>query len=93
MAKKLFGRGNPGKPKGAVHKTTKKAKEMVVELVEGNLPKAMEMLNRIEDPKDYLDTLAKFIGYVIPKKTDVTSDDQPLSPVIKVGYGKPNDRD
>jgi hypothetical protein len=77
---KPFKKGNPGKKKGTVHKTTKQAKEMVIELVDYGLEKAKRKLDEIEDPKDYLDTLAKFIGYVMPKKTatDLTTDGQPI---------------
>lgn len=77
---KPFQKGNAGKPKGAQHKTTKAAKELVVELVDYGLEKAKRKLDEIEDPKDYLDTLSKFIGYVMPKKTstDLTTDGQPI---------------
>ena len=70
-----FTKGNKGKPKGAQNKTTKRAKELVVELVEFGLPEAKEKLKAIKDPKDYLDALAKFISYVVPKQSeDVTKD-------------------
>lgn len=78
--KTQFKKGNPGKPKGAENKTTKQAKELVVELVESGLDVAKAKLAQIEDPKDYLDTLAKFISYVVPKKTetDLTSQGQAI---------------
>jgi hypothetical protein len=76
---KPFEKGHRGlKPIGAENKTTKKAKELVVELVEYGLPRAMQKLDEIENPKEYLDALSKFIAYVVPKKTDITSKDQPL---------------
>lgn len=65
-----FKEGNPGKPKGAQNKVTRTAKELVTELVSAGMEKAMEKLSEIEDPKDYLETLAKFISYVVPKKTE-----------------------
>lgn len=73
---KPFSKGNKGKPKGATNITTKKAKELVVELVEKGLPKAFEKLEEIKNPKDYLDTLSKFIAYVIPKQTEVEVNDK-----------------
>lgn len=69
MAK--FEKNNPGKPKGAENKTTKKAKELVVDLVEFGLPKAKDKLEAIDNPKEYLEVLAKFISYVVPKKSDI----------------------
>lgn len=69
MAK--FTEGNPGRPKGAVNKSTKLAKEMVVEFVEAALPVALDKLKEIENPKEYLDALSKFIAYVVPKQSEV----------------------
>lgn len=70
-----FTQGNKGKQKGAENKTTKRAKELVVELVEAGLPRALEMLESIKDPKEYLDALAKFMSYVVPKQVDTTIND------------------
>lgn len=69
-----------GRTKGKENKFTKQAKELVVDLVDYGLEKAKRKLDEIEDPKDYLDTLSKFIGYVMPKKTstDLTTDGQPI---------------
>ncbi len=69
MAK--FGEGNPGRPKGAIGKSTKLAKEMVTEFVEAALPVALTKLQEIENPKEYLDALSKFIAYVVPKQGEV----------------------
>jgi vacuolar-type H+-ATPase subunit E/Vma4 len=59
-----------GRAKGAENKVTRTAKELVTELVSAGMEKAKQKLDEIEDPKDYLDTLAKFISYVVPKKTE-----------------------
>jgi hypothetical protein len=61
-----------GRPIGTPNKVTATAKEMVVQLVESGLPTAMAKLQQIENPKDYLDALAKFISYVVPKQVDAT---------------------
>ena len=74
-----FEKGNGGKPKGAENKTTKRAKELVVELVEAGLPDALEKLKSIKDPKEYLDALAKFISYVVPKQSDVSVMDKRIT--------------
>jgi hypothetical protein len=59
-----------GREKGTVNKVTRTAKELVTELVSMGMEKALKKLDEIEDPKDYLDTLVKFISYVVPKKTE-----------------------
>ncbi len=69
MAK--FEKGNPGRQKGAINKSTKLAKELVVEFVEAALPMALAKLEQIENPKDYLDALSKFIAYVVPKQSEI----------------------
>ena len=80
--KHKFEAGNKGKPKGAENKTTKRAKELVVELVEAGLPDALEKLKSIKDPKEYLDALSKFISYVVPKQVDTTINDQRI--IVKI---------
>ena len=62
-----------GRPEGAQNKITATAKEMVVQLVESGLPTAIAKLQQIDNPKDYLDALAKFISYVVPKQSDVNN--------------------
>ncbi len=74
-----FTEGNPGRPKGAINKSTKLAKELVVEFVEKALPVALTKLEEIEDPKDYLDTLSKFIAYVVPKQSEVEVSDKRIN--------------
>lgn len=69
--KGYFTKGNGGRPPGAVNKSTKMAKEMVVEFVEKALPTALSKLEQIENPKEYLDALSKFIAYVVPKQSEV----------------------
>lgn len=70
-----------GRSKGSPNKVTRTAKELVTDLVSAGMEKAMQKLQEIEDPKDYLDTLAKFISYVVPKK--VENDTTVAMPVIQ----------
>lgn len=77
-----FAQGNKGKPKGAENKTTKRAKELVVELVEAGLPEALNKLKSIKDPKEYLDALSKFIAYVVPKQVDTTINDNRIDVIV-----------
>lgn len=77
-------KGSPktgGREKGKPNKVTRTAKELVTELVSAGMEKALLKLSEIEDPKDYLDTLAKFISYVIPKKME--NDTNLILPVMQ----------
>lgn len=72
--KKGFQSGNPGKPKGAQAKTTKAAKEAFVGIMEGqvqNVQKALMDLY-VKDKEAYLNCLAKFFPYFIPKMTEIS---------------------
>lgn len=75
MAKKLFEKGNPGKQKGTVSKTTKAAKEVFVGIMEGevdNVQKALQELFK-KDKEAYLNCLSKFFPYFIPKMTEIST--------------------
>lgn len=54
-----FGKGNPGKPKGAVHKNTKQLKDMILTALE-NSGGAEYLERRANDPK----TAAAFLGLI-----------------------------
>ena len=59
--------GNPiGRPKGSVSTTTKLIREHISQAIDGN--KIMEMLNKIENPTEYINALSKLLPYVIGKK-------------------------
>jgi hypothetical protein len=78
---------NPaGKPKGAVNRTTKEAKEFLEYIMFGQLDNMNEALNTLysKDPSRYLDACAKLFTYVLPKKTDVTSQDEKLFPAMPI---------
>jgi len=78
-----FKEGNTGKPKGAQNKTTLKAKELFVSVMEGqveNINEALEEL-REKDNGKYLEVLSKFFPYFIPKKVEM---DLPTSMTINV---------
>ncbi len=65
---------NPkGRPKGIGNHTTEAIKSMVTELVTQGLDKALIKLQEIESPEKYLDTIAKFCQFVLPKNVDLTS--------------------
>lgn len=78
-----FKSGNTGKPKGAENKTTRKAKELFVSIMEGEVDHIKTSLDKIRksDPALYLATLSKFYPYFMPKKLEV---DTPTAITVNV---------
>lgn len=73
--------GNPnGRPKGTPNRTTTQAKLMLEQIMFGQLDNMEEALNKLKekDYSRYLDACSKLFTYVLPKKTDVTSNDKPI---------------
>mgnify|MGYP000707630192 CR=1 FL=1 len=79
------GKGNTnnpaGKPKGVQNKTTREMKDLLNNIMAGQLENVNEALESVreESPAKYLDILSKFVGYVIPKKTDITTNDESIN--------------
>lgn len=68
-----FQKGNKGKPKGAVNKATKQARQLFTEIMEGevdNIKDSLEALRK-RDKGRYLEVLSKFFPYFIPKKVEI----------------------
>lgn len=67
---------NPrGKKPGTQNKTTKQAKEILEQVLLGqvdNIKAALELV-KDKDPARYLDACAKLFTYVLPKKADITT--------------------
>lgn len=78
-----FEKGNPGKPKGAVTKTSLKARELFTSIMEGQMDNVQSALEEVreDDRARYLDLLSKFLPYFIPKKVEI---DVPHEMVINV---------
>jgi len=74
---------NPnGRKKGTPNKTTQEAREMLEQILYSqfdNINASLSRLNRESDAR-YIDALSKLITYVMPKKTDVTSDGKAIVP-------------
>jgi len=90
-----FVKGHKGvKPKGAVNRTTKEAKEFLEFMMFGQLENMNDALNTLyeKDKRNYIDACSKLFSYVLPKKTDLTSGDEKIltqlpSIVIKTKNG------
>ncbi len=77
------GKGNTnnpnGRPAGSQNRTTKESRELLQTILYGqldNIAAAFEALR--EEPAKYLDACSKLFTYVLPKKTDITSDDEAI---------------
>lgn len=88
-----FGKGNPGKPKGATNKTTRLAKEAIARFVDGNADRLQEWLDQIaeeEGPKAAFACFADLLEYHVPKlaRTEIAGDqDKPVQHAVKVTFG------
>jgi len=73
-------KGQGGKPKGALNRTTKDAQRLFIEIMDGQMDRVKEALANIEDDEKYINALSKLLQYYLPRKTDVTSDGERLIP-------------
>ena len=74
--------GNPlGRPKGSGNNELRK---IINESIDPN--KIREMLNKIEDPVDYINAITKLLPYAIGKKKTIedTEDSEPISILINI---------
>jgi hypothetical protein len=70
-----------GKPKGAENKTTKEAKQLFVNIMQGEIDNIKDALEKVKkkDPAAYLNVLSKFYPYFMPKQVDITSGGEPFT--------------
>ena len=62
---------NPtGRPKGSTDKISTNVRGMLADIMEGQTKRVMKALKGLDD-KDFIDSYAKLIGYVIPKMKEV----------------------
>ena len=83
--------GNPiGRPKGSVSTTTKLIREHISQAIDGN--KMMEMLNKIENPTEYINAISKLLPYVIGKKKlyEEIEESEPITIIFDIGNKKEN---
>ena len=84
--------GNPnGRPAGIPNKSTRVSKEMINDIVSGQMEHIGPTLNevRVKDPDKYLNLLLKLMEFVVAKKRDVTSDDQPMQQAVNIHVTDP----
>ena len=71
-------KGEGGKPKGALNRTTKDAQRLFIEIMDGQMDRVREALANIDDDERYINSLAKLLQYYLPRKTDITSGDEKI---------------
>lgn len=85
-----FVKGHPGnekgRGKGTPNVSTRTARVILNNVLFGELDKIKESLAevRTKDHARYLEIVAKLLVYVIPRKTDLTSDDNPVQPITGI---------
>jgi len=72
-------KGQGGKPKGALNRTTKEAHEFFNMIMNKQMDRLQMALANIDDDEKYLNSLSKLLQYYMPRKQDITSDDKPIS--------------
>lgn len=61
-----FGRGNPGKPKGAVTKVSVKVRESIVNFLENNVDAIQASFDTLK-PREKLEFISSILPYAAPK--------------------------
>jgi hypothetical protein len=92
MPRNKFKEGNPGRPKGAVNKTTRQVKECLTEALNGQGDQIKIALQELyaTDKGKYLDAISKLLPYEIAKKTDITSKDEKISVGVLISDALPD---
>ena len=68
----MKGEKTGGRKKGTSNKTTTEARELFIKTIEGQTEYIAEAFEHVkqENPEKYLDLIAKFAQYFVPKKTE-----------------------
>jgi len=68
-----FAPGNPGKPKGAIMKSTTKIKKALVDFLDLNMDRVQESFEELK-PLEKLQFITAVLPYVIPKQQSIQSE-------------------
>mgnify|MGYP001419204736 CR=1 FL=1 len=71
-----------GRKKGIENRTTKEAREILDQILFAEIDNVAAALKEIRDKNKmaYLDMYSKLLAYSLPKKTDITSDGENITP-------------
>ncbi len=80
MAKKKGDPKTGGRESGTPNKVTKISHELFNKIMAGQVKNIEPALDSIyeDNPSKYIDAVSKLLQYFMPKKTDITSDDEKI---------------
>ena len=85
-----FTNGNPGKPKGAIVKSTAAIRNTIVAFLEVNGPKIQESFDKLK-PVEKLQFITAILPYVVPKMQSIQSENNhKLSGGIFISWSEPD---
>ena len=73
-------REGSGRPKGSLNSSTKEFREALSHSIDSY--KLTGMLNKIEDPMDYINAVSKLLPYCLPKVKPIDTEIQDIEPVV-----------
>lgn len=87
-----FGKGNPGKPKGAVVKVSVKVRESIVKFLEDNIDQVQTDFKSLKSPKERLQFISEILPYAAPKLSAVqTEHSGEVGHRIEITWNEPGD--
>ncbi len=81
-----------GRKAGTENRTTKEAKEILNKILFSELDNIKDALAEIRSKSkiQYLDCISKLLPFSLPKKTDLTTDDEKLPTAININVTSPS---
>ena len=75
-----------GRQKDTANKVTQDLRERMKMIIDGEIDNIQPALDTIrqDNPVQYVSLVEKLMGYVMPKKKDVTSNDQSIVPNVTI---------
>jgi hypothetical protein len=75
-----------GRKKGTPNRTTREARELLEQILYAQFDDIADVLRNIkaDDQAKYVMALEKLLQYVLPKKTDVTTGDEPIKQSLNI---------
>lgn len=69
-----------GRKKGSPNKVTQESRELLNEILSGEIPNIKAALKKVKADDDfkYLSILEKWMSYILPKRKDVTTDGEKI---------------